>query len=61
MKKNKIIKKNKKQLGGDVISASIDLINSFEVLGKSIYNELYSIKNIQSDINNVGQTTKLSN
>ena len=60
MKKNKIIKKNKKQLGGDIISASIDLINSFEVLGKSIYNELYSIQHIQSDINNVGQTTKLS-
>ena len=38
--------------GADVVSASIDMINSMIGLGKSIFTEINSITNIQSDINN---------
>ena len=41
----------KKQKGGDVISASSDLIKSMNDLGSSIYKEIIAITNIQSDIN----------
>ena len=45
----------KKQIGGDknnVITASVDIIKSMTELGKSIFTEISSITNIQSDINN---------
>lgn len=50
--KKKVKKQVKKQSGGDVISASIELIKSMVGLGDSIFNEITSITNIQSDINN---------
>jgi len=41
------------QSGGDnVISASINMINSMVGLGQSIFTEIKSITHIQSDINN---------
>jgi hypothetical protein len=45
-------KKKNKQKGGDVIGASIDLVNSLRDLGNTIFNEIHSITNIESDINN---------
>jgi len=42
----------KKQKGGDVISASSELIKSMNDLGSSIYKEIIAITNIQSDIDN---------
>ena len=54
----KIIKK--KQKGGtDVITASVDVVNSMVDLGKSIFNEIHSIVNINSDINNVSRETSV--
>ena len=58
MVKNNIKSKTKKlrskviQNGGDVIGASIDMIQSMIGLGQSIFGEIHSITNIQSDINN---------
>ena len=40
------------QKGGNVISASVDVVNSMTSLGKSIFGEIKAITNIQSDINN---------
>ena len=52
--------KSKKQYGGDnVIDASIDAINAMKNLGQSIFNEIYSITNIQQQINNVSQVTAI--
>jgi len=49
-KKNKKIKK---QIGGeDIIMASYDVVNSLKNLGKSIFDEIYSITNIQNELNN---------
>ena len=47
-------KKNKVnvQEGGDVISASINLINSFVSLGQSVFTEIDSLTQISSQINN---------
>jgi len=46
-------KKINKQIGGDnVINASYDLIISMKDLGKSIFNEIYAITNIQNELNN---------
>jgi len=50
---------NKQYGGDDVISASIDVINSMKSLGQSIFNEIYSITNIQQQINNVSQVTAI--
>jgi hypothetical protein len=50
-KKNKLHKLNNQE-GGDVISASIDLINSFISLGGSIFTEVDSLTHISSQINN---------
>ena len=62
-KKVKIVHKKKiynKQHGGDnVISASIDAVNAMKSLGKSIFNEIYSITHIQQQINNVSQVTAI--
>jgi hypothetical protein len=46
------------QEGGNVIQASIDLINSLKDLGKSIFTEINSITNISSDINTVAASQK---
>jgi hypothetical protein len=52
-KKKKIISLKKKQHGGnDVVSATINLIDSMVDLGKSIFGEIKSLTNISSDINN---------
>ena len=59
-KYNKYIKSKIIQKGGvDIISASGDVINSMVDLGKSIFTEIHSIVNIQSDINNVSQQTAI--
>ncbi len=56
----KIMMKNiKKQNGGDIISATRDVFNSMNELGRSILNEMHAIVNIQADINNVSQQTSL--
>lgn len=55
VKKNKASKKKLKiiiQNGGDVISATGDMINAMIGLGQSIFTEINSITHIQSDINN---------
>ena len=59
MVKNNIKSRTKKlrtkiiQSGGDnIIDASINMINSMIGLGQSIFTEINSITNIQSDINN---------
>lgn len=46
------------QEGGNVIQASIDLINSLQDLGKSIFTEINAITNISSDINTVAASQK---
>jgi hypothetical protein len=56
-KKNKASKKKIRskiimQNGGDVISATGDMINAMIGLGQSIFTEINSITHIQSDINN---------
>ena len=52
-KKIKNLKKNNNlQKGGNVITASVDVVNSITSLGKSIFGEIKAITNIQSDINN---------
>lgn len=45
-------KKINKQNGGNVINASIDLINAMTELGTSIFTEIRAITNIQHDLNN---------
>jgi hypothetical protein len=46
-------KKINKQIGGnDVVTASYDLIISMKDLGKSIFDEIYAITNIQNELNN---------
>ena len=58
--KKKNITKLKKQKGGtDVVTASIDVINSMIGVGKSIFAEINSIANIKNDIDNVSQQTDL--
>jgi len=52
-------KKVKNQNGGDIISASIDAINSMKDLGHSIFNEIYSITHIQDQINNISKVTAI--
>ena len=60
MYKTKNIKKKKKQKGGtDVVTASVDVINSMIGLGKSIFTEINSIANIKNDIDNVSQQTDI--
>jgi hypothetical protein len=53
---------NKKKIykGGDVVRASLDVIDSMKSLGNSIFNEIRSITNIQSDINNVSERTAVA-
>ena len=46
------------QEGGNVIKASVDLINSMKDLGKSIFTEINAITNIKSDIDSVGASQK---
>jgi hypothetical protein len=63
VKDQKKTKKTKKtnlriQEGGNVIRASIDLINSLQDLGKSIFTEINAITNISSDINTVAASQK---
>ena len=56
--KNKKIKI--KQKGGeDIVRASSDLVSSMAALGKSIFTEIYSITNIQNNINNVSRETAI--
>lgn len=51
-KKEKTLTKSKKLIGGqNVILASIDLINQFTELGKSIFREVETLSNIQQDLN----------
>jgi hypothetical protein len=51
-KKEKTLTKSKKLIGGqNVILASIDLINQFTELGKSIFREVDTLSNIQQDLN----------
>jgi hypothetical protein len=58
--KKKNITKLKKQKGGtDVVTASIDVINSMIGVGKSIFAEINSIANIKNDIDNVSQQTDI--
>lgn len=59
MYKKKNISKRKKQSGGNVVNASVDVINSMIGLGKSIFTEINSIANIKNDIDNVSQQTDL--
>lgn len=40
-----------KQKGGDVVGASMELVNSMIDLGNSIFTEISAITNISSDIN----------
>lgn len=54
-----LIKKNLK--GGNVVRASIDMINSMTALGRSIFSEIRDIKNIPADINNVAAATSVPN
>ena len=54
--KNKV-KKNK-QIGGDIFGAMGNLTNSITDLGKSIFWEINSITNMQSDINNLASPGK---
>ena len=44
--------------GNNVVSASIGMINSMIGLGKSIFTEIKSITNIQSDINNAASPSQ---
>jgi hypothetical protein len=57
-KNNKILKK---QIGGDVFRAMGNLLTSMTDLGKSIFTEVKSITNIQSDINNVSAREGIPN
>ena len=51
-KKEKTPIKSKKLTGGqNVIGASIDLINQFTELGKSIFHEIDTLSHIQQDLN----------
>jgi len=51
-KKEKVSIKSKKLSGGqNVIGASIDLINQFTELGKSIFHEIDTLSHIQQDLN----------
>jgi hypothetical protein len=54
-------KKHKMAGGGDVIGASINIINSMEALGKSIFDEIRSIQSIPTDINNVASVKSIPN
>ena len=47
-----------KQKGGDVIGASVDLIDNMTSLGRSIFGEITSITHVQDDINNVATPTQ---
>ena len=52
-------KKNKvKQNGGNVIQASIDLVDSMKSLGKSIFDEIKSITHIKNDMNSAATSTQ---
>jgi hypothetical protein len=44
--------------GNNVVSASIGMINSMIGLGQSIFTEIKSITNIQSDINNAASPSQ---
>ena len=46
------------QEGGNVIRASIDLINSMKDFSKSIFTEIHAITNIKSDIDSVAASQK---
>lgn len=59
IKVQKKIKIKKQHGGDDVISASINAINAMKDLGQSIFNEIYSITNIQQQINTVSQVTAI--
>ena len=51
-KKEKLPTKSKKLTGGqNVVGASIDLINQFTELGKSIFHEIDTLTHIQQDLN----------
>ena len=52
-------KKIKQEGGEDIVRASADLVDSMVILGKSIFTEIYSITNIQNDINNVSIETAI--
>lgn len=47
--------------GGNVIRAVGDMVNSMTALGRSIFGEIQSIKNIPADINNVASATPIPN
>ena len=51
--------KTKKQNGGDIISASTDVVKSMVDLGKSIFTSIDSIVNIGSQIDSVSKQTAL--
>jgi len=46
---------------GNIITASIDMINDMTALGRSIFGEISSIKNIPDDINNVASAEPVPN
>lgn len=58
IKNKKVESKIKTQAGGNVVKASMDVINSFKNLGNSIFKEIHSLTNMQSDINTVGDSQK---
>jgi len=58
-KEIKTKKQNNKQNGGDIISASTDVVKSMVDLGKSIFTSIDSIVNIGSQIDNVSKQTAL--
>jgi len=61
-KSNDLISKKYKMTGaGDVIGASMNMINSMKDLGKSIFDEIRSIQNIPQDINNVASVKAVPN
>ncbi len=61
IKKHKTKKTKNLKGGGDIVTASINMINSMIGLGDSIFSEIRDIKNIPSDINNVASTTSVPN
>ena len=47
--------------GGNVVAASISMINAMQDLGISIFNELGAIREIPKDVNNATATTSIPN
>ena len=55
------MKKTKQRGGTDIISASVNTINSMIQLGKSIFTEIDSITHINQQINNVSASEAIPN